>query len=250
MPLSLAEREVAVAGARVRYRTAGAGDPVVLVHGLAGSTRWWTPVLPALAARRAVYLVDLPGFGAMRGGRRGGLAGAAAWLGDWLDAVGVERPALVGHSMGAAIALRVAAGRADRLDRLVLVTPAGLPTGRSLFGYAVPLATALRHSTPRFLAVLATDAVRAGPLSLLHATRDVLADDVRGELRAITVPTLVLVGERDTLIPPAVGDMVRRELPAARLVVLESAGHVPMFDRPDAFNDVVLDFLAGEPAPA
>ena len=169
MSLSLAEREVAVAGARVRYRTAGAGDPVVLVHGLAGSTRWWTPVLPALAARRAVYLVDLPGFGAMRGGLRGGLAGAAAWLGAWMDAVGLERPALVGHSMGAAIALRVAAGRAEQLDRLVLVTPAGLPTGRSLFGYAVPLATALRHSTPRFLAVLASSpSSRRTPFAPAH----------------------------------------------------------------------------------
>ena len=244
------ERDVDVDGVRVRYRTAGAGEPLVLVHGLSGSTRWWTPALPALAARRTAYLVDLPGFGALRGSRRGGLAAAAAWLGDWMDAVGLERPALVGHSMGAAIALRVAARRPERLDRLALVAPAGLPTGRSLLGYAVPLATTLRHCTPRFVTILATDALRAGPWTLLRATRDVLADDVRGELAAVTVPTLVLVGERDTLIPPAVGDLLRRELPSARLVRLESAGHVPMFDQPDAFGEALLRFLAEEPVVA
>ncbi len=244
---AVVEWEVDVQGVPVRYRTAGDGDPVVLVHGLSGSTRWWTPVLPALAARSAVHLVDLPGFGSMRrGGRSPGLAHAATWLAAWMDALGLERPALVGHSMGSAIVLRVAAARPERLDRLALVAPAGLPVGRSLAGYAVPLLTALRRSTPRFLPVLVADALRAGPSTLLGATLDVVEDDVRGELGRIRVPTLVLMGERDTLVPPAVGELVRRELPSARLVVLERAGHVPMYDRPDAFSEALLAFLAEE----
>lgn len=247
-PRALRERTVTVDGARVRYRTAGAGDPVVLVHGLSGSARWWAPVLPALTACRAIHLVELPGFGRFPpGGSRFALTRASSWLGAWLDAAGLERPAVVGHSMGAAIALRLAASRGARLERLVLVAPAGVPVGRSLLGYALPLAAVLGRSRPRFLTVLAADALRAGPRTLVRATREVLGDDVRGELGRIAVPTLVVVGERDTLTPLAAAQTVRAGVPSSRLVVLPGAGHVPMFDRPDAFADALLAFLDGRP---
>ena len=77
-------------GYSVRYEIAGRGEPVVLVHGLSGSTRWWSRNIPALAERYSVYLLDLldlPGFGAMR--RRFVLAEAASWLSDWMGAVGL-----------------------------------------------------------------------------------------------------------------------------------------------------------------
>ena len=241
--VALSERSVDVAGVRVRHRVAGEGDPLVLVHGLSGSTRWWTPVLPALAARRAVHRVDLPGFGALRGGRRFVLSEASAWLAAWMDAAGLERPALVGHSMGGAIALRLAAAHPDRLERLAVIAPAGIATGRSLLGYAVPLAVTLRGARPRFLAVLATDALRAGPRTLARAAHEIRSEDVRTELARVSVPTLVLVGERDTLVPPAVAELVRESLPAARVIVLEGAGHVPMFDRPDAVAAALLEFI-------
>ncbi len=242
----LVEREIAVEGVPVRYRTGGTGPPVVLVHGLSGSARWWRPVLPALTSRHAVHLVDLPGFGRFRaGGPRFALARACSWLDAWIEAAGLERPTLVGHSMGAAIALRLAGERGERVGRLVLVAPAGLPTGRSLLGHALPLAAALRRSRPRFLALLARDALRAGPRTLAGATRDVLAEDVREELGAVAVPTLVVVGERDTLTPRAAVELVRAGVASSRLVVLAGAGHVPMFDRPEELAEAVLTFLDG-----
>ena len=244
MSVALTEREIRVGGRPVRHRATGEGPPLVLVHGLGGSTRWWEPVLPALAERHAVHLVDLPGFGAMaRRGRRIALAETGAWLLAWLDAAGIARPALAGHSMGAAIAVRAAAEAPDRIDRLVLVAPAGL-LARSLLGYGLPLATALRRAPPRLVSILVRDAVRAGPLTLLRSTLEVVADDARADLRRVTVPTLVVAGERDPIVPAAVCDVVREELPAARLVVLPRAGHVPMFDRPDAFAETLLEFLA------
>ena len=83
-------REAEVDGVRVSYRVAGAGPPLVCVHGLAGSSRWWEPVVPALAERRSVYLGDLPGFGGLgRRTRRVPLAAAAGWLVAWADAVGL-----------------------------------------------------------------------------------------------------------------------------------------------------------------
>jgi pimeloyl-ACP methyl ester carboxylesterase len=243
--VTLAEREVSVAGERVRYRVGGNGPPVVLVHGLAGSTRWWEPTLPPLLEGHRVHLVDLPGFGAMaRRGRRLALDDAAAWLGAWGDAIGLGSTVVVGHSMGAIVALDAAATRPDLVRGLVLVAPAGLAAGRRTACYAVPLAVALARSRRRFLFVLARDAVRAGPSMVWRAARDVVASDLRKTAAKVSAPTLLVFGSRDALAPPALGKALATDLRSAETVVLEGAGHVPMYDRPDDFNAALLSFLA------
>jgi pimeloyl-ACP methyl ester carboxylesterase len=240
-------REVVVEGRRIRFEVAGQGEPVVMVHGLSGSTRWWDRTVPALAARYRVYLVDLPGFGSMRRAEGGFvLSEAAGWLSSWMEAVGLERAHLVGHSMGGYISLMLAARRPDLLRRLVLVAPAGVPTGRSMHGYLLPLIRASRYMTPGFLSVLVRDALRTGPLTLLGATRELLAEDVRKYLRGIEAPTLLIWGGRDTLVPPSVGGVMREEIPDSRLLVIDGAGHVPMFERAAETNAALLAFLAGE----
>lgn len=240
----LAEREIVGGGELVPYRVTGKGPPLVLVHGLAGSTRWWARTLPDLGKQHCVHLVDLPGFGGMRGlGRGFGLADTASWLLAWIEALGIAPVSLVGHSMGAAICIRAAAERRDAVDRLVLVAPIGLSVDRSLLGHVFPLLVTLRRSSPRFLWLVAQDAARAGPRTLWGSARKVLAEDVREALRAVSAPTLLLFGENDSLVPPALGEVFRRAIAGSRLVVLDGAGHVPMFDRPQAFNTAVLAFL-------
>jgi pimeloyl-ACP methyl ester carboxylesterase len=138
--------EAQVGGWPVRYEVAGEGEPVVLVHGLSGSTRWWSRNVSDIAKRYRIYLVDLPGFGKMHRLRRQFvLTEAADWLSEWMNAVGLERTHLVGHSMGGYICLRLAARRPAAVRRLVLVAPAGVPTGRSMVGYIGPLLGAARH---------------------------------------------------------------------------------------------------------
>lgn len=237
-----------VEGWPVRYQAAGEGEPVVLVHGLSGSTLWWSRNVPALAERYRVYIVDLPGFGTMRSSpRRFVLGEAAAWLAGWMEAVGLDRAHLVGHSMGGYVSVRLAAGRPELLRRLVLVAPAGVPAGRSMLGHLVPLLLAARYATPAFLPVLGRDALRMGPVTLWRAARDLLAEDVREDLQKIEAPTLLVWGENDPLIPPAVGDLMRQEIPDSRLLLLRNAAHVPMFDRPAEFDAALLSFFAGEP---
>ena len=239
-------RDAVVRGRRVPFRVAGAGSPIVLVHGLAGSTRWWSRNLAALAAHHRVYLVDLPGFGALRRHRERFVLGeAACWLRDWLAAVKIGPVDLVGHSMGGAIAAEFAASHPDAVRRLVLVAPAGLPLGRSLPARLPGLAAFLRHTTPRFLPILALDALRADPGTLWRATRDVISRDVRSHLGAIAAPTLLVWGEHDTLVPTRLAPSFRDAIPGARLLILPGAGHVPMFDRPADFNRAILAFLAG-----
>jgi pimeloyl-ACP methyl ester carboxylesterase len=244
--MKLSKREIQVRGHWVRYEVAGEGEPVILVHGLSGSSRWWVRNIPSLAEHYRVHLVDLPGFGTMRHLRRHfSLVEAASWLSAWMDAVRLPQAHLVGHSMGGYVCLRLAASRPEPVRRLVLAAPAGLPTGRSIPGHLIPLLGAAYLATPSFLPVLLRDALRMGPITLWRAARDLLAEDVRQDLHSIKAPTLLIWGENDPLVPPAVGTVMREEIPDSRLLVLKGAAHVPMFDRPDEFNAALLGFFAG-----
>lgn len=240
------EEIIRVDGVRTRYKVTGTGEPVLLIHGLSGSTRWWRPVVPALARQYRVYLLDLPGFGARR--HRSPLrpfAELPGWVAAWMDAAGIESAHLIGHSMGGALALRLAAGAPRRVRRLVLVDAAAVPTSRFLPGYALPFARALRHLAPTFLPVLAFDAARAGPRTLRRAAADLLRQDLREDAAQVRAPTLIVWGAEDTLVPLRVGRLLRAQIPEARLLVLPHAGHVPMYDDPQVFDAAVLTFLAG-----
>ena len=245
---AIATRDVEVCGLRVRYQVVGSGEPVILVHGLSGSSRWWMRNIPVLAPHYQLYLVDLPGFGAMRRHRRHFvLTEAAAWLLAWMEALDLHQTHVIGHSMGGYISARLAAARPSAVRRLVLVAPAGTPAGRSLPGYFIPLLLSGRYAAPRFLPVLLYDTLRAGPRTVLRAGMALLAEDLRVHLEAITAPTLLVWGEYDPLVPHSIAEVLCREIRDSRLLILKGAGHVPMFDRPREFNAAILRFLAGEP---
>jgi pimeloyl-ACP methyl ester carboxylesterase len=242
----LEKRECTVGGVRVRYRVAGEGPPAVLVHGLAGSWRWWEPVVEPLASALRLYLVDLPGFGSARG-RTFILADAPSYVRAVSEQIGLERPHLIGHSLGGAVCARLAALWPDAVDRLVLAAPAGLLERRRPVQYALPLALAVRHARPRFLRVLFLDSLRAGIRTLARTGAQLLGDDaLRTELSSIASPTLLVWGERDPLVPLRLAGQYERAIPGARLAVVEGAGHVPMADRPDEFARAVLEFVGAE----
>ena len=242
--IQLRSAEVSLGGRRIAYQVAGAGDPVVLVHGLAGSARWWRRNVAALAEQHTVYLVNLPGFGSFRRRPRFTLTEGADWLAEWIEAVGIAPCHVVAHSMGGYLAIRLAASRPGLVRRLVLVAPAVVAGRRPIRAYPLALVAAGLAMRPSFLPLLALDTLRAGPLTILRAARGLLAEDVRNELRAIGAPTLLIWGERDALVPPSIGPLMRAELPDARLLILRGAGHVPQYDRPDEFNAATLAFLA------
>jgi pimeloyl-ACP methyl ester carboxylesterase len=243
------ERRVAsVGGYSVRYKVAGReGEPVILVHGLSGSTRWWAQNVEALAKRHRVFLVDLPGFGAMRRSPlRQGLTSATSWLIRWMEAVHAQPAHLVGHSMGGQICLRIAVERPDLLNRLALVAPAVSFARDSIFSKIPPLVDETRRFSPRFFATLGYDALRAGPATLLRSARDLLRQEVARDLEAIQAPTLLIWGERDAIVPVSVGYELRRLMPQSRLLVLKDASHVPMFHDARRFNAALLHFLRGD----
>ena len=229
-------REIEVDGLPVRYRVAGTGSPLVLVHGLSGSWRWWTPLVGRLGGKRRLHLVELP-----RLGRSLGAGSLAPWLGRWLDAVGLGPVDLLGHSLGGLVAAEVAVRRHAQIRRLVLAAPAGIPCGRGVLGRTLPLFEAL-YSVRGRLPTIVADAVRTRPAGLAHGVAYVWERDLRAELGDIRAPTLLVWGKRDRLVPASVAEEWQRLLPDSRLVRL-ACGHVPMWEAPRELADAVLAFL-------
>jgi pimeloyl-ACP methyl ester carboxylesterase len=232
----------------ISYEVAGAGPPVVLVHGLSGSSRWWGRNVGPLARRFRVHVVDLIGFGASRGRQRFVLDRAAGCLAAWMDRLGLDRAAIAGHSMGGYIAADLAADFPDRVERLVLIAAAAGPFRTGRLRSVVGLARALRHLPPSFVPMLVADAARCGPVTILRAARELYASDITDKLVRITAPTLVVWGARDAAVPLELGRQLCRAIPGAEMVVIERAGHTPMWDRPDEFNRLMIDFLSASPS--
>lgn len=230
-----------VGSARIYYQVTGSGRPLVLLHGLSGSGRWWVRTVPALAQHFEVYTLDLLGFGRSRG-QPPALAEAPTLLAQFCDEIRLDCATLIGHSMGGYISAALAARCSERVERLVLVDPVLAPMG----GYrraAFNLVKALRYVPADFLPVLAWDTLRAGPRTMRRAIPEVLSADLRPTLGQVCQPTLVVWGQHDTLMPPAVGEAVHHLLPHSDFIVIPGAGHNPMWDRPAEFNRIVLDFL-------
>jgi pimeloyl-ACP methyl ester carboxylesterase len=240
-------REIMVEGRRHVYFVEGDGEPVILIHGLSGSSRWWWRNVSELAREFRVYLVDLPGFGEMRGEVDGfSLSDAAEWLAALLRALDIDRANVVAHSLGGYIAVKLAVRYPHLVNRLVLVAPAGVDVGKPLVGYSTSLLRAARDLRPQFAAILARDFIRAGPGTVLRSARELLAEDTSTDLKNVTQPTLIIWGENDAMIPASTGDVYRREIPRSRLLVFEGAGHVPMIESSADFNAAVMKFIRGE----
>jgi pimeloyl-ACP methyl ester carboxylesterase len=229
------------------YQVTGDGPPLMLIHGLAGSGRWWAKNVESLARHFRVYVVDLIGFGrshAGKYGRRFSLGDAADVLTTFMDRLAIGRASLIGHSMGGHIALVLAANAPDRVDRLVLVDAAALPIERGRPRLLIGLLVALFRFPLGFLPVLAADVYRAGLATIWRAAREILGADIGATLARVTLPTLVIWGERDAIVPVSLGRRLTASLPGADLLIISGAGHNPMWERPRLFNRVVLEFLA------
>jgi pimeloyl-ACP methyl ester carboxylesterase len=235
-----------VGSALIHYQVAGAGQPLVLIHGLSGSSRWWSRNIEALARHFRLYVVDLVGFGASRNGHPFVLAEAAGYLARWLRLLGIEQAAVVGHSMGGFIAADLAAEQPELVERLVLVDAAVLPFEQTYTQHTWGMVREARQMRLDFMPTLLGDALRAGIGTIWKAANELLVTDLRPKLARITAPALVIWGENDAIIPLEVGKRLSRYLRYDELVIVKGAGHNPMWDCPRAFNQVVLEFLDGE----
>lgn len=245
--MRIERRYTEVDGYRFHSLHAGAGSAVILLHGLAGSSRWWRYTLPALAPAFHVLVPELIGFGQSRPApRQPDIPTMAALLRAWMDHMEIERAHLVGHSMGGQIAIHAAAQQPERIARLVLAAAAGIPrplAPAEVARFLSELVPPRAWGRLSFLPTIALDTARAGPWVLWRTLRHLLADDVRPLLPTLAPPTLLIWGRFDPLVPLAHGRQMAELIPDARLRIIPDAGHNAMADRPARFNDLVLSFL-------
>jgi pimeloyl-ACP methyl ester carboxylesterase len=268
-----AERFVAVGGRAVYVEQAGAGEALLLIHGFGGSAYSWRRVIPALAEHRRVVAVDLSGFGwteRVADPEAYTLGAQERLLLGVLDALGIERADVAGHSYGGGIALWLAARHPERVRSLVLVDStlpsyaverrSGAARSRlaiSLFLRGVALRPGfVRSALERsfFDDALVTDELVGAYLARLRV--EGVVDAYRGltlpveeagaevDLTAIGQPVLVVWGADDALLPLRWGEEAAGRMPNAQLVVFDSCGHVPMEEQPEAFLAAVVPFLA------
>ncbi|MEA2255641.1 MAG: hypothetical protein QOG35_1686 [Solirubrobacteraceae bacterium] len=275
------QRWVTVAGRPLNVIELGSGPPVVFIHGLSGSWQNWLEQLPVFARDHRVVALDLPGFGASpMPEERISIPGYGRLVVALLDELGIDHAAIVGNSMGGFIGAEMAIAAPSRVERLTLVSAAGLSIAdlrnesalavlrkldRRLAAYAGWLGTRSSAITSRRRArqmvfrlvahrpellsgALVSEQVRGSGKPGFVAALDALTDyPIRDRLGEIGCPVLIVWGARDLLVPVRDADVFERLIPNSRKVVWPDTGHMAMLERPAAFNALLEAFLEEEP---
>ncbi len=271
-------RHVHIHGHDVGYRMGGSGPALLLIHGIAGSSTAWKEVMPRLAKEYTVIAPDLLGHGeSAKPMGDYSLGAVASGLRDLLGVLGVTRATIVGQSFGGGVAMQLAYQHPELCERLVLVNSGGLGREVSWMLRLLTLPGAefvMPVLFPQFLRPwgdatgrwLGAQGVRSARISEMWRAYGSLTDSenrqafvrtMRGVIDpggqtvsaldrlylASHLPTLIVWGDRDTIIPVEHAYQAHEAIPGSRLEVIEGAGHFPHVERPDEFLEVLLDFL-------
>jgi pimeloyl-ACP methyl ester carboxylesterase len=265
----LRRESVSVESLRMPYLTAGAGDPVILLHGFADQKETWSLVGRLLSSGHRIYAPDLPGFGAADRipADAAGTRILARYVRGFMDALGLARVHVVGNSMGGGIAQRLAAAWPERVQTVSLVCSMGPDIHKSQFtqhrderggNVLIP------QSMDEYMAMLAWVFERKPPFPgvvLRHMARRQMeraadftayfhtleTEWVWAEVAPVPQPTLIIQGRRDRVIHPATARGLAEELPDTRLLMLAGTGHAPQWEKPRVTADALRDFFHSQP---
>ncbi len=275
------QRWAVVDGRAVNYVELGSGPPILFVHGLGGCWKNWLEQLLPFSADHRVVAVDLPGFGDSAMPRdKISIRGYGEFVDGFMDALGMEAATIVGNSMGGFVGLECAISHPHRVERLVLVSAAGLsienqrsepllklmyageslaqwvtarvvgrsrevagrPRGRkAIMWFVTPHAERL---APELVIEQASGAGKPGFLQALDALSDY---PIRDRLDDVKCPTLIVWGRKDLLVPVKDARRFDELISDSRLVIYDDVGHVAMLEVPERFNADVRAFLVEQP---
>jgi pimeloyl-ACP methyl ester carboxylesterase len=273
-------RTLRIHGHDLSYRQAGEGPVLLLVHGMASKGETWNTVIPRLAESHTVIAPDMLGHGASAKDHTDySLGGLASSLRDLLIALGHERATLVGHSLGGGIVMQFSYQFPERVERLALVGSGGLGkevafilralsvpgmelllppaftpkiwrAGASVADWlgkiGVPLAPAFEEIWESY-GSLTDSETRRSFFKVLRAVVGASGQLVSATDRlylACNVPTLIVWGEKDSIIPVHHARAAHAAMPGSRLEVLPGVNHFPQRECPELFTEILLDFLA------
>lgn len=228
------------------YRAGPTGKeslPVVLVHGWGVSGAYFVPTAERLATDFAVYVPDLPGHGRSDMPEAPlDVPGLARALVEWMDVMGIQRAALVGHSMGCQTVVEAAVRFPSRVERLALIGPTTDPAARNAPVQLLRAAYACSFERPGLVKHIVTDYVRMG-WRLIPEALAMLNDPIEEKLPGITQPVLLVRGQRDMIAPQRWLDQVARLAGAQRVAVIPGWGHSINYSAADKLVAVLLPFL-------
>ncbi len=251
----------------IQYRQAGSGKiPLVFIHGNYASSRWWLPQLERLPPNVQAFAPDLRGCGNSQGITRPlqqpngqiDIRDLANDLAEFISALNLNNPILVGHSLGGVVATDYALRYTDSVRGLLLEDtgpPNGLPArffAQSLlipleFGSRILMRNALRLAgIPRrgdLARTLVQDAIAASPGQYLAFTSAVSRWNVVADLPALDIPVLLVWGGKDRIMSPWIGHQYLDALSQAEMLIVPNAGHSPHLERPNAFASVLNQFV-------
>jgi pimeloyl-ACP methyl ester carboxylesterase len=268
-------RTTAVESQELTYVDLGAGEgpAIVFVHGLGGNWQNWLETLPRAAQERRAVAMDLPGFGTSPApGEEPTIRYYARLVDGLLEQLGIDSAVFVGNSMGGFIVAESAINHPDRVDRIVLAAAAGISsTSRSrrptltmfrVSGVISSMALARRNhviARPRLRHMILSSVIRhpswmrpdilheimpgSNAPAFMPALEALLVYDFTDRLPGVRVPALLIWGREDMIVPVADADEFERLLPDSRKVIFDETGHVPMLERPGAFNDCLMEFV-------
>lgn len=265
---------VELEGTWIRYTVVGGGPPVLLVHGWLSSSRVWERLAGRLAQRFTVYTLDLTGFGESDKPSSGyGVRNGGRLLYAFCAHFGLTRASVIGHDLGGAMAVKLAADHQDVVGRLVLVcAPADedqidLPT--MLWLATLPVVGPIFYALGRALRPVRKlwmrpfvadpgdlteevidDAGRSTPAAVSQtlsiARREISRGRLARQARIIKIPLLVIAGEEDQIVDPQSVGVWAGGVDRAEICLLEGCGHLPMIERTAEFDAQVLAFLTGD----
>ncbi len=254
------ERTVEVQGIQTHLFEAGSATaPAMLyLHGtFLGNL--WLDFHQRLAQRFHLFAIDTPGFGkTVRPDWMRDMSDYILYLRDLLDTLGLEKPTVVGHSLGGWMGAELAVWYPERVSKLVLSNGAGIRVKGAPIGHIFAM------NPQELLAATFVDPSAAAPLMPAEVNVEYIMDQYRQRMTLATLawnpsydpklerrlawvkcPTLIVWGEHDRLIPPAYAEALHKAIPGSRVVMLSGTGHMPMFEQPEAWARAVTEFAEG-----
>ena len=271
-------QHVSIHGHSVGFRRGGTGQTILLIHGLAGSSKTWDDVIPLLTPHADVIAVDLLGHGeSAKPSGDYSLGAFASGLRDFLSILGVESVTIVGHSFGGGVAMQLAYQHPHLVDRLVLVGSGGLgrevswllrlltlPGAEYVMPFAFPKPIVDRVTdvgrqlgrrdirSPKFSEMWRAYSSLAGATNrkaFVRTMRGVIepgGQTVNATDRlylAAHVPTMLVWGDHDGIIPVEHAHAAHEVIPTSRLEIIEGVGHFPHVEQPETFTNLLVDFM-------
>lgn len=237
---------------QIYYQTAGSGKDLILLHGWKQDVSTWWGIVDLLKDDFKIWMIDLPGFG------RSNIPGKPWNISDYVDSVGefikenkINKPILLGHSLGGNVAIKLASSHPEIVSKLILEDSSGFRKkstlrsqiflfGAKLLKYLIPDSTFKERLRNKLYGSIGSDYLSAGPLR--KTFQNIVSEDLTGEAKNITTETLIIWGEKDREVPVSSANKLYHLIENSSLEIMEGVGHFPHLENTKLFTYYVKDF--------